>query len=433
MATVKKVSTTRWYLADPTHPKGRREARPNTPGAEKVREEGETYFVVYKEGGKTKFVSTGLTDKRAAQQFLADFGRARERGEAGITDPRKGALDRPITEHVRSYLDTLEDRSAAYRRETARVLAHATRGMKSLREFTVAALEKYLQKCPTATTATKYRAYLSGFGNYCCLRHDHLASNPVARVKRRKAGPTEPASKTRRSYTVDELRRLLGTAREYPLASRTQARGGRPRADGTPARPTKPAADLTDEYRAALVSAGKERELVYRLLLATALRRGELSRVTVGMFGKGKITAPVKILKHQPKKLTHVVFHLPPALASELAELVTDTGRGAGDKLVAVPDDANLIKDHVKRLRVAGVEYETEEGFADIHAFRTTGQIFLKSSGVPLHDRQRYLRHAASNITEKHYDPDNKRPATTERPVRDLLTLLDAAITSTTT
>lgn len=405
MATVKKVSTTRWFIPDATHPKGRREAKPNAPGAEKVREEGETYFVVYKEGGKTKFVSTGLSDKRAAQQFLADHTRAKERGEAGITDPRKKALDAPISLHVESYLATLKDRSAAYQRELRRVLYTVTKGMKSLREFTVAALEKYLQQCPTATTATKYRAYLSGFGNYCSRRHDYLAANPIVRVAQRKAGSDEPAPRTRRSYTVAELRRLLEAAREYPLAARTQPKGGRPRADGTPAARTKPAAELTDEYRETLVATGKEREMVYRLLLVTGLRREELSKVTVGMFNGVTITAPKSILKHKPKKLTHLIFYLPAALASELADLILDTEKGGEAKLVRVPNAANLIKAHLKRLQVARVDYETEEGFADIHAFRTTTNMYLKKNGVALHDRQRYLRHSPGDITTKHYDP----------------------------
>src|SRR5262245_41066938 len=96
MATVKKLSKVRWYIKDTTHPKGRREVRAGTPGAVKVKVTESVYFIVFKEGGKTKRESTGLTDKRAAQAYLAKWITAREHGRVGLIDPHKEHLDRPI-------------------------------------------------------------------------------------------------------------------------------------------------------------------------------------------------------------------------------------------------------------------------------------------------------------------------------------------------
>ena len=428
MAFLTKISTTRWYLPDADNPGRRREAKPHTPGATKCRVKGSVYYLVHTEAGKKKFVPTGLTDLRAAQKYLADWNVAKERGETGLSDPRQRHLDAPIGNHVAEYLATLAAGSDTHRREVARVLGLATSPMKSLRDLTAERITKHLSTTPSAATGNKHRAYLSGFAGWC-FRLDYLAANPILRVGRLLPGANDPTPRTRRAYTVDELRRLLAAARDYPVASRTQAKGGRPRKDGTPAQPRVTVASLTPGFARQLGLAGKEREIVYRALLATGLRRGELSRIRVSMFDGSKLTVPKQLLKHKPKKLKHVVFHVPVELAKDLEQLVIDTDKRPGDKLVHVPTHSNYVKEHQSRLRLAGVAYETPVGFADLHALRTTGNHYLKGNRVPLHKRQRFLRHAASDITTKHYDPEATTARTMERKVFDLMTKLDAEIT----
>lgn len=433
MATLKKVSTTRWYIADPGHPKGRREVKPQTPGAVKVREQGDTYYVVHRVAGKKRFVSTGLTDKRAAQKFMADWLVARERGQHGLTDPYKEHLDRPVLDCLAEYMATLSDRSDTHVREVERVLSVVVQstGMTTLKDLTAARIAAYLTSHPaSAATRAKHRVYLSGFTTFLHRVKQYLPDNPIDRVPVPRAGHKEPTPRTRRPYSEDEFRRLLQAARTYPVAARSTHKGGRPRKDGTPAQPRK-AVVLSPEFRATLEQQGRERELVYRLLLATGLRRGELSRVTVAMFDGRKITSPKRILKHKPKAITHVVIHVVPTLAAALSAWIAATKRTQADPLVGVPCPSNFVREHQARLKLAGIPYQTPDGFADIHAARMTANMILKAAGVPVGSRKRFLRHAARDITGKHYDADNKRPATMTRRTFRTLSDLDRRLTAT--
>jgi len=425
MAALTKLTVTRWI-----DPQTKSRVPANTPGAKKVKDKTDHFYIVDKTGGKVVRTNTHCTDRKAAQAALTDYHRKQERGEQGLTDPRKKHLDKAIGEHVAEYMGTLARRSATHRTEVQRVLKLATKGMKTLKDFTTEAITAYLNRTSSAATGNKHRAYLSGLSNYV-YRMDYTGTNPIDRVDRLKPGHAEPESRTRRPYTEDELRRLMTAARTYPLVTRGQpSRGGRPRRDGTPAQHNNPT-QLSDSYRAKLVMQGRERELVYRLSLATGLRRGELSRVTVAMFNGNKLLLPKSILKHRPKYVTHVIIPIVPALAADLSAYLKDSGKQPGDKLVNVPTKCNYIREHKARLRLASIPYLTEFGHADIHALRTTANHYLKKNNVPLDVRQRYMRHSAKDVTSKHYDPDNRRPITMTKRVYFLLNELDKLITRT--
>lgn len=239
-----------------------------------------------------------------------------------------------------------------------------------------------------------------------------LDRNPADRVDRLVPGDSEPEQRTRRAYTVEELTRLLEVCRTYPLASRGKVnKGGRPRSDGTKATVSKPST-LTPETIRKLTLKGQERELMYRLLLATGLRRGELSRVRANMYNGNKLRLPKKILKHKPKHITHVIIPVTPNLATDLTKFLTETGRTGEDKIIEVPCHSNGIREHKIRLKIASIQYQTEAGFADIHATRATMNSYLKKQGMTLELRQRFLRHTPRDITTANYDPDNRQPLT---------------------
>jgi integrase len=141
-----------------------------------------------------------------------------------------------------------------------------------------------------------------------------------------------------------------------------------------------------------------------------------------------RLVIPKRILKHKPQHITHLVIPLPPSLATDLRQWITDTDRKADDRLVNVPTRCNYIREHKARLKLANIPYQTADGYADIHAFRTTANQYLKRNNVPLQTRQRFLRHAAKDITTKHYDPDNRRPVIMSRRVFALLSQLDNAV-----
>ena len=81
-------------------------------------------------------------------------------------------------------------------------------------------------------------------------------------------------------------------------------------------------------------------------------------------------------------------------------------GREEEDTLIAVPDRHNLRRLHLAHLKLAGVPYKTDKGHADWHGLRKTVNTFLRRRGVPLRQRQRFLRHAAADLATRRYDDE---------------------------
>lgn len=424
MATVRKLKITRWYVADPSHPKGRRETKPHTPGAEKVVEEGATYFVVWKENGKTKREATGCTDKRAAQRYLDRWNTARERGDVGLADPYKQHLDRPAREHVTDHIEAVRfrGRSEEYvsklEREMNNILTGA--GVCRIRDLTVERVADYLSGLKVkSTTRNKHRSYLFSFCEWL-VKRDRLPANPILKVETVKR---LEAKRQRRSLKPGELRVLVRSVAGYPLSARSTNKGGRPRKDGS--RPAPSAANLSDATRAVLQLQGRERQLWYRVALLTGLRRAELSRVRVRHFRvkRSLIDLPGELTKNRKR----AVIPLPRTLATDLERWVADTRRPPDGSLFDLPDAATVCVMHKRHLAFAGLPYQTDRGFADWHSLRMSANTYLRRRGVSLRLRQRFLRHAAADLATAAYDDERLAEL---RPVVELLRRLDAFVSA---
>jgi integrase len=381
---------------------------------------------------RKRFHATGVGCRRAAEALLRQFHENRDRGVAGILDPRRPLLDRPAADWLADYLTDLvgRDTSPHYVGEVGRVLRLmlAATGAGPVREFTPARVRDYLAAAKqSAATRNMHRAYAGGFFSFLTGDGRPYETCPFTRhsVPLLKAGQRRQA---RRAFTVGELRKLLAAADDYPLAARLANTGGRPKADGTPAVRRKPVRP-SDATRAALALAGRERRLIYRTALLTGLRRGELSRLTVADVRLA--AAPPRVVAIRTKNKRQAVIPLVPALASDLAGWVADTARGPGDRLFAVPCAGNLSRLHQAQMRHAGVPYRNADGVpATFHSLRRTVNVLLRKNGVPLPDRMRFLRHAARDLTSRNYD-DAGRTTMTRRVYR-LLAKLDAVIGSDT-
>src|SRR5262249_15491359 len=80
----------------------------------------------------------------------------------------------------------------------------------------------------------------------------------------------------RRAMTEDELRRLLAVARERPLLDALTVRKG--------PRKGERYAKVRAEVRDHLALLGRERALIYKTLVLTGLRKGELASLTVAQL-----------------------------------------------------------------------------------------------------------------------------------------------------
>ncbi|MBX9580576.1 MAG: site-specific integrase [Gemmataceae bacterium] len=401
-----------------------------------IRKRGKKWSIVesYRDGGKVKkrFVALGVTDKRAAEALLHQWEMDRDRGKAGILDTRRDHLDRSARGWLDAYLGDLSGRgrSAEYVAEVGRVLGGLVGYVGAdprIRDVTAQRVREYLSSLTSsAATKNKARTYAVGWFGFLSGDDDRpYESNPITKhtVPTYKSADRPPA---RRRYRLAELPLLLDAVERYPLVSRTVNRGGRPKADGSPAQPRKPV-DLSDGYRAELERLGRERRLIYRTALLTGLRRGELGRILVrDVYLTGKTP---RIDTSKTKNGRRAVFRLTPSLAADLDAWVRESGRRPADKLFQVPSTGNLSRIHRAALRLAGITHTDERGIpVGFHSLRRTLNVFLAERGVSIRDRMRAMRHRGQDITTKHYDDDH--PTTMTRQVFTLVAELDRLVSA---
>lgn len=416
MPFLTKLTITQYI--DPTDPKQKRRVPSDTPGAVKQQRETKTYYLVEKEGGKVQRTNTGLTDRRAADKWFADWLTAKERGQVGLSDPHKHDKGRPSLDHITEYLAVLTDstRSADHRKEVGRVLRLVVAAryeqerevlpeVKTLRDLTADRVQQYLARMTAATaTKNKHRTYVVGFCNFL-VGAGRLPHNPVTKYSvRRAVAKAETEKRKRRAMKVGELRRLAQAAQDYPTQAVSVNKGGRPRNDGT--RPPPRAVTLSPDVLEKLTRRGHERRLLYRLALLTGLRRGELSRLRVRHLILSK-SPRIEIPGVLTKNGRDAVIPLVPTLATELKAWVKSTGRQKEDRVLTVPDRSNLARLHKAHLKLGGIPYEDDRGrFADFHSPRTSVNVYLRRKGVLLRERQLFLRHAAADLATANYDDE---------------------------
>jgi len=271
-------------LAEWKDAKGRTRTAPLTAAGNRIAVEAGTYTAKYRDGsGIVRKVSTGCRDKIAAESVLADLERRAERVRGGLlTADEANAIDhqeRPFGEHIDAYLMKLEAEgtSPAHRANVRRNLQRlaADCQFKRLGSLSREALERWLVAQEKAgmgpRTRNTYRAAAVAFCNWC-METGRLLVNPFAKVA--KALEEADLRRQRRALTEDELRRLLDVARRRPLEDRLTVYKG-PRKGQRYAR-------LRPEVQCRLERLGQERALIYKTLVLTGLRRGELASLTVG-------------------------------------------------------------------------------------------------------------------------------------------------------
>jgi integrase len=211
------------------------------------------------------------------------------------------------------------------------------------------------------------------------------------------------AKRQRRALTAEEAKQLLDTVRRRPLEAARRNRGGR---GGKKPRVENPA-DLSPETVAKLKRRGRERRLLYRLALTTGLRRGELAALKVTHLDRQRwpcLNLPPEFTKN--RKGGRLL--LTRDLTDELRRWVADTGKRPRDPVVYVPSLGNLSCIHRAQLKAAGIDHKDAEGrVADFHSLRKTANVLPRLAGVPLKERQLFLRHGKAQLTDEVYEDAN--------------------------
>jgi integrase len=448
----------------------RRQAPVTAGGTPRIRVRGGTYTAQFTDGaGVVRRVATGCKSLDAARAVLADLEARAEKVRSGIITQAEVNVadhaDTPITEHVDAYIAALArkrgkgaHRTVAPRHVTnvthALRLAVAECGFRRLRDLHRDAVERWVHRLldlpddavvddagavvtparPAARTVNAKLATLTAWGNWL-VESGRLTANPFARLH--KLDEADDTRRQRRALTGDELRRLLTVARLRPVAE-----FGRETLrildDTRPAksRATWKRAELTFDTIVAAADrgrgrlrpeeverrerAGRERALLYAVLVTTGLRKGELAALTVGDV---QLDAPQPFLvlpAADAKNGQRATLPLRGDVAEELRTWVADKAEAVCRQRVGVagvtmpPADAplfnvpaGLVRILDRDLAAAGIPKRDDRGrTVDVHALRHTFATHLVAAGVAPRVAQAALRHSSLELTMQHYtDP----------------------------
>ncbi len=378
---------------------------------------------------------TGCTDETAARAVLAQLERRTELVRAGVLTPEEDAASKHGAESVDTNLDAWRDHLrlkgstehwyTQARRRVARVAGD--RGVKRLRDFTAATVERWLRdqadKGMSAGTRNGYRQACVTFVNWC-VRAGRLTHNPLLAVA--VADQRADTRRQRRALTEEELTRLLDAAQRRPLADAMTVRRGEAKGQAQ--------AKLSAATRENVLLIGRERALIYKTLVLTGLRKGELASITVGQVDLGGRVPHLLLNARDEKNRRGSEIPLRADLAADIRTWLADrltraqqAARDADDPIPAalaseeplfnVPDglirifDRDLVFAGLARVETRGgkevvVKADDRGRTIDIHALRHTFGTHLSKAGVPLRTAQAAMRHSDPSLTANVYtDP----------------------------
>lgn len=193
----------------------------------------------------------------------------------------RGGQATPIAEHFAAFDEHLRAKGVTdvHREDTGRYLCRlaADCSFSVLADMSRQKLERWLTQHSAAGKSARarnaYRNAAVAFGNWC-VEADRLTGNPFARTP--KANEKADPRRQRRALGEAELVKLLEVARSRPVIDRMTVRRGK--------RKGQAVAKLTDATRAELDRLGQERALIYKTLVLTGLRKGELESLTVAQL-----------------------------------------------------------------------------------------------------------------------------------------------------
>ncbi len=423
-------------------------------GEVKIIRQSPTYFARYRDAnGVERIESTGCKDEQAARQVLADITKRIEHLKAGIITPEQDRqanhAERPIGRHMADYLEHLKAKTVRGKKVSAKHRENVERHLNKvvtdcrfqvLGDVIRNAMEKWMNHQEAdgmgARTRNMHRSAIVRFCNWC-VETDRLAANPLAKLC--KADEHSDRRRTRRALTENEIVRLFKAARLRPIAELGRENIPKPKKQRK-GRSTWSKAGLTfevleDAYRRGcdvlagqpnrlveLELLGRERELIYKTLVLTGLRKGELASLTVGQLVLDSPRPYAELLAKDEKAgrgakiplRADLVAGMKDSLTERLRweqERATRTGRAVPMRLSAnmplftVPRD--FIKIFNRDLAAAGIPKRDERGrVVDIHALRHTFGTHLSKAGVAPRVAMAAMRHNSLDLTMNIYtDP----------------------------
>ncbi len=381
-----------------------------------------------------RVLCTLYSDKQASRVALDRLIKEAERSAEGLEDPHKVQRRRPIAEHVTDYLahcrhEQQDDHHIRIKDANLHRLIEAAKAKViddlTLERMTVA-LRGLIESGRSARTHNHYRAIVIAFLNWM-VEVGRLGSHTLKRLP--VLDERRDRRRQRRALTTEELERLLHIARLRPLAEHGRDTVKKATAD-CQGRSTWTKAPLTlttlergvERAREALAKhpevinrlerLGRERALIYKTLVLTGLRVGELRSLTTADAFLDHIPPFVRLAPASEKARRGADVPLRPDLAKEIKAWVAERSeRGQRESRGTSPEDAatpahlfampsTLLHALHRDLKVAGIPKRDERGrTVDLHALRHTFGTHLSRGGVFPRTAQAAMRHSTIDLT----------------------------------
>ena len=325
------------------------------------------WYIRHRRDGDTvwKLHNTRVTDKRVAEQLMANFVREAEREAHGIIPPKlqRDAAAKSLADHLADFVADLKAKGRrpgyVYNIKRHIEIVSAACGWVYLRDITA---DSYIAWRSTlvgksAKTLNEYAAFCNSFFNWLVGKRC-LVANPLASVGR---------------VVGETVRRRRS---------------------------------ITAEQTAALLAIAGPRRIVYVMALLTGLRRRELRTLAWSDLHLDADHPCIQLRAKNEKNRRGSTVPLHPQLADELAAMhATCKGPLVLGKLVpAMPV-------YRADLEAAGIPYKDDDGRQfDFHALRHTFGTNLSRAGVPLIQAMHLMRHSDPKLTAKVYTDSHGLP-----------------------
>ena len=381
-----------------------------------------TWSAVYRDSdGIKREVSTGCKSKKAAEQVLADLQRGAERVVSGIVSRQEARTAAwsgvPLSEHIEAHTAHMEGLHRAvstveHRRWFLRGVVNGL-GWKRLADLSRPQLERWLnEQVRSGMGARNRNAHASAmisFANWL-VRTGRLTVNPFCALPM--LNEKTDRRRERRVMTLKEFGRLLEAAERRPLAETSKNRGSD--------------AKLKPETIDRLLWLGCTRATVYKVLMFSGLRIGELHSITLGQVRLDAETPHIELRATDEKARRGALVPLPAHLVADLAEyiakrkkrLVGDSSAsvavfpGAFDTVPLFDMPGKMTKVFDADLVLAGIATRDGQGkinkrdaygrTLDIHALRHSFCTMVAQSGVNMQTAQRLMRHTTPAMTARY-------------------------------
>ena len=324
---------------------------------------GRIYWLKYRAQGDTGqpvCLSLGTSDKQSAERRRADKLAEFERERAGILAPKglRDGAQKLLSEHLQDLLADLEKQGKG-----AKYLANIEHrvgvliqqsGWRTTKDVTADSFQTWRKGAQlSAKTLNDYLEAVRRLFTWM-EKQGRVAVNPLRTVE--KVATAGRQTRERRAFSEEELRKLLAAV---------------------------PA----------------DRRALYLMAVNTGLRRGELMALCWGDLQLDAVQPFASVRAATTKNHKPALMRLRDEVVTALRAIKPED-TGEPEKVFSrFPRIERFRRDLVK----AGIQYQTEHGFADFHALRNTFCTNLGNAGVQPAVRQALMRHSDSKLTERIY------------------------------